>query len=200
MKRCPRCNQSFDATNDFCLNDGTRLVVDSASQETFLFPRGINMPTSAGVSPRTSGSQWVTFAIILVLAVVAVGFGVAFFMSKERENEKSDTNTRPTATPEATRAVAAVTPRMTPVPPPPSLPLSMTQQPVTVNSPRDGFLALRSEPNHRSGSQLRRIPHGTALMLGACVPNLQTIDGRKGRWCQVQYEGETGWIFTAWIR
>lgn len=39
---------------------------------------------------------------------------------------------------------------------------------VTVNSPGDGFLALRSAPSSETGSRLAKIPHGTAFTIGAC--------------------------------
>lgn len=58
-----------------------------------------------------------------------------------------------------------------------------------VHTPSDGFLALRSEPNTRSGTLLKRIPHGTMLMLDECV----AVSARS-RWCKTSYGGQVGWV------
>lgn len=64
----------------------------------------------------------------------------------------------------------------------------------TVNAPGDGFLSLRSEPGTRSGVRLLKIPHGTALELGICLP---TPDG--SHWCQTRYSGQTGWVLDKYL-
>jgi hypothetical protein len=48
----------------------------------------------------------------------------------------------------------------------------------TVNTPGDGFLALRSEPSTKQGVRPGKIPHGTLLDLGGCVRHSATQ-----RWC-----------------
>jgi uncharacterized protein YraI len=65
---------------------------------------------------------------------------------------------------------------------------------VTVESPRDGFLSLRSEPSVRIGRRLMKIPHATALTLGECRT---TAD--KEIWCRTSYSGETGWISRRYV-
>jgi len=69
----------------------------------------------------------------------------------------------------------------------------------TVNSPKDGFLALRSEPNPDYGERLAKIPHGTILTVVSCETSKVTIDGRTGRWCLVTYDYNAGWVFDAWL-
>lgn len=68
-----------------------------------------------------------------------------------------------------------------------------------VNSPNDGFLALRSEPSTQRGSQILKIPHGAIVSLQNCEKTATTISGRSGRWCEVEYNGNYGWVFSAWL-
>ena len=67
-----------------------------------------------------------------------------------------------------------------------------------VHSPGDGWLALRSRAN--SGSRLlRKIPHGTVIMLDYCGELVRS--GRiRGRWCQTTYRRSTGWVFDYYLR
>lgn len=67
----------------------------------------------------------------------------------------------------------------------------------SVNSPNDGFLALRSAPDAEKGKRLARIPHGTVVVLETCEKEKVTIGSRTGRWCMVSYGGQTGWVFDA---
>ena len=68
-----------------------------------------------------------------------------------------------------------------------------------VRSSSDGFLSLRTEPSVKTGTQLIKIPTGATVQLENCEKNFLTIDGRRGRWCMVSYNGETGWAFDAWL-
>lgn len=69
----------------------------------------------------------------------------------------------------------------------------------TVDSPNDGFLALRSEPDPDRGARIAKIPHGAEVEIQNCEKNAVTIAGRSGRWCQVDYNGLNGWVFDAWL-
>lgn len=69
----------------------------------------------------------------------------------------------------------------------------------TVNSPKDGFLALRSEPDADRGERIAKIPHGAEVEIQNCEKNAVTIASRTGRWCQVDYNGLNGWVFDAWL-
>ena len=69
-----------------------------------------------------------------------------------------------------------------------------------VNSPGDGFLALRDEPDVENGTLLAKIPHGAVVNLENCEKQQTTVAGRKGRWCMVTYQGETGYVFDAWLQ
>ena len=68
-----------------------------------------------------------------------------------------------------------------------------------VNSPNDGFLAMRDVPDADKGGRLVKIPHGSVVQLENCEKQKTTIAGRTGRWCMVTYAGETGWVFDAWL-
>jgi hypothetical protein len=68
-----------------------------------------------------------------------------------------------------------------------------------VNSPKDGFLALRDKPDAKKGARLTQIPHGATVNLENCEKERVTIDGRAGRWCMVTYDDQTGWVFDAWL-
>lgn len=69
----------------------------------------------------------------------------------------------------------------------------------TVNSPNDGFLALRSQPDAERGERLARIPHGADVEVLRCGSGTVTIGSRSGRWCYVEYDGLNGWVFDAWL-
>src|SRR3982751_762113 len=58
----------------------------------------------------------------------------------------------------------------------------------TVNSPNDGFLALRSLPDANYGDRVAKIPHGAAVDVISCTDDRVTIGGRSGRWCLVTYK------------
>lgn len=75
---------------------------------------------------------------------------------------------------------------------------STTTTSATVNSPGDGFLALRSLPNSEAGERIARIPHGARITIGACGPVITPVK-RRGRWCQATYNGLDGWVFDAYL-
>ena len=66
------------------------------------------------------------------------------------------------------------------------------------NSPRDGFLALRSEPNSETGYRITKIPHGATITVLGC-PKPSNSGKIPGRWCQVIYNGQAGWAFDAFM-
>ncbi len=68
-----------------------------------------------------------------------------------------------------------------------------------VNSPKDGFLALRNLPNVQYGERIAKIPHGAAINILMCSDDTVTIDTRTGHWCMVSYSEQVGWVFDAWL-
>ncbi len=69
----------------------------------------------------------------------------------------------------------------------------------TVNSPNDGFLALRSLPSTDIGERIGRIPHGSQVVVVSCDEERERVAGRRGRWCLVEWEQRVGWVFDAWL-
>jgi hypothetical protein len=74
--------------------------------------------------------------------------------------------------------------------------LPSTKITARVNSPNDGFLALRTEPSSETGERILQIPHGTNVTVIACLPKAV---GKKGRWCRVDYNGNIGWAFDGFL-
>lgn len=72
-------------------------------------------------------------------------------------------------------------------------------QTARANSPNDGFLALRSIPDTESGIQLAKIPHGTNLEIVGCQKSETQISGKRGRWCRTNFNGQSGWVFDAFL-
>ena len=68
-----------------------------------------------------------------------------------------------------------------------------------VNSPGDGFLALRSEPGSDVGYRIIQIPHGSYVQVLGCQGFAERVGGRSGRWCRINYGGYTGWAFDGWL-
>jgi hypothetical protein len=68
-----------------------------------------------------------------------------------------------------------------------------------VNSPKDGFLSLRSEPNADYGERIAKIPHGSRVTIENCDRTSVKIGGRDGRWCLITYGDHTGYVFDAWL-
>lgn len=69
---------------------------------------------------------------------------------------------------------------------------------VRVNSPGDGWLALRTEPSTQTGRRILKIPHGTLLTLGACT-GVRTSGRLRARWCETSYRGYEGWVFDYYL-
>ena len=84
-----------------------------------------------------------------------------------------------------------------------NIPLKMPEQSTTrvsarVDSPGDGFLALRTLPSSEIGDRILKIPHGATVSIGACGPVVRPVS-RRGRWCQASYNGYSGWVFDAYL-
>lgn len=68
----------------------------------------------------------------------------------------------------------------------------------TVNSPNDGFLALRTMPSSDIGERITKIPDGATITVGFCGPVMPAMKP-SGRWCQARYNGSFGWVFDAYL-
>lgn len=207
MKRCPVCSQVFSVEFDFCLNDGTLLVV-SPSQQNFggfqsanetptqVIPRSYSIPAQAA----PNSAKWL-FPLVGILSGLVVVLAFFAFFKESFSNKTAAPITRTeTASSNNNRIAEPVRPQREtmPVAPPPANQTSSTM--VTVNSPRDRYLALKDAPcTAPCGGTLTKIPHGTRLNLGTCKDQFEVADRRRGRWCSVSYGGQTGWIFDGFV-
>ncbi len=73
-----------------------------------------------------------------------------------------------------------------------------TRTTATVNSPGDGFLALRNMPSSTLGDRIIAVPHGSRVTITGCLASTR-VGNRSGRWCRASFGGYTGWVFDAWL-
>ncbi len=78
----------------------------------------------------------------------------------------------------------------------PATPKVPTVTTAKVNSPGDGFLALRTGPSSETGERIMEIPHGATVTVQACQA---AAKGKKGKWCKVNYNGNAGWAFDGFL-
>ncbi len=180
------------------------------------------VPTSAPVAPTGSNTMKIVFVVgllggMMALGIIGAGFLIYFnrdsrTAATESQNSNNKVKPSPTAAPTADQTnilrdqIANLEKRLneqkkgTPganVPIPPADPSTMTTA-TKANSPGDGFLALRSLPNSEAGERIAKIPHGAIVMIGGCGPVIKPVK-RSGRWCQASYNGQTGWVFDAYL-
>ena len=74
-----------------------------------------------------------------------------------------------------------------------------TLRTATVNSPNDGFLALRSLPDADLGDRIAKIPHGSTVQVISCADDVVTIGGRSGHWCLITYRSSAGFAFDGFL-
>lgn len=185
-------------------------VPPDSAPTVFASPPISNQPIKKGVSPIIVG------VLVGLLLLVAVGFigVIGYFSFKSTDDKNSVPSPTPTAkiTPTPNDETAELKEKLanlekqvqtqknqkntTPVE------TFSTPQPsattARANSPRDGFLALRSEPNSETGYRITKIPHGANLTVLGC-PKPSNIGKIAGRWCQVVYNGQSGWAFDAFM-
>lgn len=218
-----------DTTLAFCLQDGGTLVdLEDSEAKTVLRPgRRVDIPSANyPTTPTTAAPGKGSLIIKIVIAVLIVGFlgllglGAAGAIFYFKTGGTSIAVASPTPTPVPTRIPSpSPTPddderleqeianlqkqledalEPTPTKTPPSFE-SDDLPTARVNSPSDGFLALRSDPDSEKGTRLAQIPHGTVITLENCEKERVKIGSRTGRWCMVTYRGQTGWVFDAWL-
>jgi len=107
---------------------------------------------------------------------------------KKQVNDQKNTKTNPN--------LPTLPTTTQPTPPQPTPTKTITT--ARVNSPGDGFLALRSAPNTKTGVQILQIPHGANVSVIGCQGST-TIGSKRGRWCRVNYAGQSGWAYDAFL-
>jgi len=175
----------------------------------FATPISETPPVKKGVNPIIVG-------ILGVLLLLVVGLFAAYILLRARTDKISSVlvSPTPTASPAASKTdtptdeTAALKEKLailekqmqdrkTQKPNSPAETISPPKPSVNTaraNSPRDGFLALRSEPNSETGERIAKIPHGAVITVISC-PKPSNVGKMAGRWCQVTYNGQSGWAF-----
>ena len=175
----------------------------------------------AAAATKSSGSGWKIFAgfvaVFLLLAVVVIAGGVIFYLSRQGTDvmpKNTAVDRSPTPGPSATKddkdelreQIANLEKRLNEqksTNKPANIPLALPNQPNTtatarVNSPSDGFLALRTFPSSDVGSRVLQIPHGASFTVGGCLSPTK-MGNKTGRWCRASYNGYSGWVFDAYL-
>jgi hypothetical protein len=205
------------------------IVRSSANPVRIDIPRADTTPQVQPLVSETKKSGFPIVKVLLALVAVgvvligAVGIigAIIYFNSKEttaNQNTKSTTpvlsaTPSPTIDPEKQRlqdqlanaqkqldeqknANITQRPPAFPTPNQPNQPGVVTAR---VNSPGDGFLAMRSEPSADYGDRIAKIPHGAIVNIQNCEREKIRIGNRTGRWCMVTYGDHVGWVFDAWL-
>ncbi len=173
--------------------------------------------------PAKKGFGLIIAGILGVLLLLGIaGLAAAFFLFRQSDNKTpvvavsptptNKSTTSPTATPndETARLKEEMAnlqkqiqeqknqPKMNSNELFSSPPPKQTVNTARANSPRDGFLALRSEPNSETGERIAKIPHGATVTVLGC-PKPSNVGKIAGRWCRVVYNGQSGWAFDAFM-
>jgi hypothetical protein len=190
-----------------------RLDIPMQSVPTMVSP--VKTQTEAA---RSGINPWFIFLPLLALLFLAVIGLLGYILLKPETVVVTNTATpTPTATATPDKETAALkeeleslkkqieeqktpsksdsTARPFPTPDPPA----PVTQIARVNSPNDGFLALRNTPDAEIGDRLAKIPHGTNIEIIGCQKKSTRIGTRSGRWCRANYSGQSGWVFDAFL-
>jgi hypothetical protein len=95
MKRCPKCGLTLTDDNDFCLEDGSRLVVESGNQAFGGMQTSGEMPTQfvprpqAIAAPSSTGSSPILYLVIGVLSTALAAVGVYVLLIRD-DGKKSE--------------------------------------------------------------------------------------------------------------
>jgi hypothetical protein len=155
---------------------------------------------------------------LLLLAVVGVGaVGLLVYFTSRQSGNAAVKNTSPSPAPTTQRGPSETdqlrdqianlqrqldqqkgTKGGSSVAPVPLPTISGSTTSARADSPRDGFLALRSLPSTEFGDRIAKIPHGASVAIGGCGPVTKS-GSRSGRWCQARYNGMSGWVFDAYL-
>jgi hypothetical protein len=179
-------------------------------------PTVFTLPPVSSAQPKSKGAGLIIAGVLGVfLLFLLIGGVTAFLLLRSNDDKKAIVAASPVALPTAAPVDETVAlkeklanpekqvrdqgNRKPPASPPETFsPPKQSPTTARANSPRDGFLALRSEPNSETGARIAKIPHGATITVVGC-PQTSNIGKIKGRWCQVIYNGQAGWAFDAFM-
>ena len=210
-------NRTGEATAAF--GGGERMRVD-IPQETVGAAVATPKYVPTALAPSSGGGLKIfvgLLAVFVLLAVIVIAGGIAFYFGSKSADitpKNNPANRTPSLAPSATtngkddirEQIANLEKRLNEqksVNRPANIPLTLPNQPATtttarVNSPGDGFLALRTFPSSEAGSRVLQIPHGATVTVGGCL-NSSRSGNKTGRWCRANYNGYSGWVFDAYL-
>lgn len=186
MKQCPQCGVTYADALQYCTADGTPL----APMADPVMPAG---PLVSAPAKRIGTAVWVGLGLAGLAIAVAVGVWIG---------SASGDGPRPgQGTPFGKPGVTAQEDRDAEEDEPEGDLVAETESDVIreliVDSPRDGFLAIRSEPSVRTGARIGRALHGQRIGVLSATGPRQTISGRSGQWVYIRYRDLEGWVFDA---
>lgn len=120
MKRCPKCGLAVTDDNDFCLEDGTRLLADSGNQVFGGWQTSGEMPTQfvprpqAVTAPPTTGSSPVLYLVIGILATSLAAVGAYFLLLRDDGTRSRTVSNVPQANSTASSVSSTPSPSLTP--------------------------------------------------------------------------------------
>lgn len=127
MKRCPSCKRRYsDDSLNFCLDDGSTLLVEPDSEPTLIAPTvaASSAPariTSGPSQSSTSSYRWILLAVIVLLAVLLGGGAVALLYrinkwDSSNDERASKTSATPETKPSESTSIKSTHPSPTPAP------------------------------------------------------------------------------------
>ena len=102
MKRCPRCNQTFDDATDFCVDDGTPLVAYNSFVSADVPTQFVGIPNSPQQQVPVESSK-LLYGVIGGLIAIILSMGAYFLLiatssdSNKAANSNSDQANRSSA-------------------------------------------------------------------------------------------------------
>ena len=193
--------------------DPLRVQIPQETQATNLPTRAV---TQAGTAPESGGGVKIiigVLAVILLIGAIVVAGGLVYYFSRPGEVASGNNANRtasPTPSPSVSPAANEQDKLREQVA---NLAKQLQEQKnankaantaantqttrgtvARVNSPGDGFLALRTLPSSTAGQRILAIPHGAAISVGSCLGG-----SRGGRWCRASYNGYSGWVYDSYL-
>ena len=196
-----------------------RVEIPQEMPNTYVQPAVHPSPAPAKSSGNGLRIFLVLLALVLFVGAIVVVLGIVFYVNGIRTevatvantaNRTANANPSPSATKddkdELREQIANLEKRLNEQKKtnrPANIPLTLPNQPSTtttarVNSPSDGFLALRTFPSSDTGARILQIPHGAVITVGGCLNSTRT-GGKAGRWCRASYNGYSGWVYDAFL-
>ena len=100
MKRCPRCNQTFDDATDFCVNDGTRLEAYSSFVSADV-PTQIFTPVTTKAASVRETDKLILVAVDVMATIIIALVAFLLYLSSDKKDTATNQNQTPQTSPKA---------------------------------------------------------------------------------------------------